>query len=184
MPTFLFLIVLLATVSLSLLFYLRYGLGRSLCLAGYILLAISLLSFLFFLSIDPGYGWVRSSDLRKNHITVFIFIGLFIVSLGLIILGRQTSTSSPGGHGISGNPALTGKSIPARRNIMKADPCSISHDRVTDRLDVFSIGFGRDCKAAVRLEHRHGLQPGLFQPFTVVTGAALGHHLNGIVIQF
>ncbi len=95
LPTLLLLIILSTFISFSVVFFLHNGLGKSLCLIGYILLAASILSFLFFLSIDPGYGWVKSANLHKNHRFVFLFIILFIVSISIIILGLQLSASHP-----------------------------------------------------------------------------------------
>ncbi len=95
LPTLLLLIFLLTFISFSVAFFLHNGLGKSLCLLGYILLAASILSFLFFLSIDPGYGWVKSVNLHKNHRFVFLFILLFITSIGIIVLGLQLSASHP-----------------------------------------------------------------------------------------
>ncbi len=95
LPTLLLLIILSTFISFSVVFFLHNGLGKSLCLIGYILLAASILSFLFFLSIDPGYGWVKSANLHKNHRFVFLFIILFIISIGFIVLGLQLSASHP-----------------------------------------------------------------------------------------
>ncbi len=111
MPTLLLLIVLACAVSFSLLYLFHHGLGRFLRLAGYVFLATSFLSFLFFLSIDPGYGWISSPDLQKNHMALSIFIILFILSIGLILLGRQMSTPGPAADG---GTEQAGRSIPAR----------------------------------------------------------------------
>ena len=91
MPTILLLIILLSLLSFSLVFFLQYGLGKSLSLVGYIFLVASILSFLFFLSIDPGYGWAISGNLYKNHIVMSVFIVLFIVSVVLIVVGHRVS---------------------------------------------------------------------------------------------
>ena len=91
MPTILFLIILLSLSSFSVMFFLQHGLGKSLSLIGYIFLVASILSFLFFLSIDPGYGWTSSVNLYKNYIVIFIFIMLFIVSIVLIFAGHRLS---------------------------------------------------------------------------------------------
>jgi len=93
MPTILLLLILLSFGSFALVFFLRYGLGKSLSLVGYILLAASVLSFLFFLSIDPGYGWITSSNLYKNYIVISILVTLFLVSILLIIVGDRVSES-------------------------------------------------------------------------------------------
>ncbi len=93
MPTILLLIILLSIVSFALIFFLHYGLGKSLSLAGYILLAASILSFLFFLSIDPGYGWIKPSNLYKNYIVISILVTLFILSVILIVVGNRVSES-------------------------------------------------------------------------------------------
>ena len=91
MPTILLLIILLSLLSFSLVFFLQYGLGKSLSLVGYIFLVASILSFLFFLSIDPGYGWTASGNIYKNHIVISIFVVLFIVSVVLIVVGHRVS---------------------------------------------------------------------------------------------
>ena len=93
MPTLLFLLIVLGCASFFVLFFLKNGLGGSLSLIGYILLAASILSFLFFLSIDPGYGWVKSTNLHKNHRLVLLFIVLFIVSVSFIVLGQMMGAS-------------------------------------------------------------------------------------------
>lgn len=91
MPTILLLIILLSLLSFSLVFFLQYGLGKSLSLVGYIFLVASILSFLFFLSIDPGYGWATSGNLYKNYIVISVFIVLFIISVVLIVVGHRVS---------------------------------------------------------------------------------------------
>lgn len=91
MPTILFLIILLSLLSFSLVFFLQHGLGKSLSLVGYIFLVASILSFLFFLSIDPGYGWATSVNLYKNYIVISVLVVLFIISIVLIVVGHQVS---------------------------------------------------------------------------------------------
>lgn len=93
LPTLLFLIILLSFSSVALLFLLHHGPGKTLRLAGYIFLGASLLSFLFFLSIDPGYGWVKPANPQKNQVVLSAFLALFILSIGLIVLGQRMSES-------------------------------------------------------------------------------------------
>jgi len=69
---------------------------------------------LFFLSIDPGYGWVKSANLHKNHIVVSIFIVLFIVSVGLIIVGQRMTGHQTQAHLDNGRVERVGQSVPAR----------------------------------------------------------------------
>jgi len=114
LPTLLLLIILSTFVSFSLVFFLHNGLGKSLSLIGYIFLAASILAFLFFLSIDPGYGWVKSANLHKNHIVVSIFIALFIVSVGLIVVGRQMTGHQMHALIEDGGVERVGRNVPAR----------------------------------------------------------------------
>jgi len=114
LPTLLLLIILSSFVSLSLVFFLHNGLGKSLSLIGYIFLAASILAFLFFLSIDPGYGWVNSANLHKNHIVVSIFIVLFIVSIGLIVVGQRMTGHHTQAHLDNGRVERVGQSGAAR----------------------------------------------------------------------
>ena len=62
-------------------------------LVGYIFLVASILSFLFFLSIDPGYGWAESGNLYKNYIVISILVVLFIISVVLIVIGHHVAES-------------------------------------------------------------------------------------------
>lgn len=89
MPTLLFLLIVLGCASFFVLFFVENGMGGLLSLIGYILLAASVLSFLFFLSIDPGYGWTKTVNLHKNHRLVLVFLTLFILSVGCIVLGQR-----------------------------------------------------------------------------------------------
>ncbi len=114
LPTILLLIILSTFISCSLVFFLHNGLGKSLSLIGYIFLAASILAFLFFLSIDPGYGWVKSANLHKNHFVVSVFIVLFIVSVGFIVLGRQMTNHQDHALIKERGAERIGQNVPAR----------------------------------------------------------------------
>ncbi len=69
----------------------HFGVGKSLSAFGFILLAAAILLFLFFLSIDPGYGWTRSDNFNKNYIVIFITLAIFIIGVALIFIGQHLS---------------------------------------------------------------------------------------------
>lgn len=65
------------------------GLGKFLNTTGIVFLVVGVLIFIYFLSIDPGYGWVKSMDLSKNYIMIFTSMAVGILGIVLIVSGQQ-----------------------------------------------------------------------------------------------
>ncbi len=57
-------------------------------MAGIVFLILGIVIFIFFLSIDPGYGWTKSIDLNKNYILIFISIAVCVTGVVLIVTGQ------------------------------------------------------------------------------------------------
>jgi hypothetical protein len=56
---------------------------------GIVLLVLGIIIFIFFLSIDPGYGWTKSIDLTKNYIMIFTSMAVGMAGVVLIISGQH-----------------------------------------------------------------------------------------------
>lgn len=77
----------LGFVALTVLFLRHYGIGGSLNTLGIIFTIGSVLIFVFFLSIDPGYGWVKSTNYTTSYIVISISVLICIVGVILMALG-------------------------------------------------------------------------------------------------
>lgn len=67
----------------------HYGLGAFLSTAGIVFSLISILVFIFFLSIDPGYGWSKSKNLHKNYIMISGSISVCVIGVILFVIGQR-----------------------------------------------------------------------------------------------
>jgi len=56
---------------------------------GIVLLVLGIIIFIFFLSIDPGYGWTKSIDLSKNYIMIFTSMAVVMAGVVFIISGQH-----------------------------------------------------------------------------------------------
>ena len=70
-------------------YILHNGLGMFLSTTGIIFLVLGIIIFIFFLSIDPGYGWTKTIDLSKNYIMIFASMAIGITGVVLIVIGQQ-----------------------------------------------------------------------------------------------
>ena len=77
----------LVFVAFTVLFLRHYGIGGSLNTLGIIFTIGSVLIFVFFLSIDPGYGWVKSTNYTTVYIVMSISVLICIVGVILMALG-------------------------------------------------------------------------------------------------
>lgn len=86
-------LLLVLVVSANIFFMGRYirnnGLGMFLSTTGMVFLVLGLVIFIFFLSIDPGYGWSKTIDLTKNYIMIFTSMAIGIAGVVLIVVGQQ-----------------------------------------------------------------------------------------------
>lgn len=89
LPTILLLSIILAGVVLAGLFISHYGMGIFLRTAGVALTILSIVIFSFFLSIAPGYGWVKSINFNKNYIMIFASLAICMVGIVLIVFGQR-----------------------------------------------------------------------------------------------
>jgi len=78
----------LGFLALAVLFLRHYGLGGSLNTLGIIFTIGSILIFVFFLSIDPGYGWARSINYSVSYTVIATSVVICIVGIMLMALGR------------------------------------------------------------------------------------------------
>lgn len=67
----------------------KNGLGLFFNTTGIIFLILGVIIFIFFLSIDPGYGWTRNIDLTKNYIMIFTSLAVSIVGIVFIVTGQH-----------------------------------------------------------------------------------------------
>ncbi len=89
MPNILLVIIVLVNLLFMSMYVGNNGLGRFISTTGVVFLAIGVVVFIFFLSIDPGYGWVKSIDLRKNYILIFTSLAICMVGAVLIVIGQH-----------------------------------------------------------------------------------------------
>jgi len=89
LPNILLLTVVLANLFFMALYIKDNGFGKFLSTTGIILLAMGVIIFIYFLSIDPGYGWIRSIDLRRNYIMIFTSMAVCMFGVVLIVSGQQ-----------------------------------------------------------------------------------------------
>lgn len=86
-------IILLFVVLVNLFFMGRYiwnnDLGMFLGINGIIFLVLGIVIFIFFLSVDPGYGWVKSIDLTKNYILIFTSMAVCMAGIVFIVIGQH-----------------------------------------------------------------------------------------------
>ena len=88
-PNILLVIVVLANVFFISQYIRNNDLGLFFNVTGIIFLILGIFIFIFFLSIDPGYGWTKSIDLTKNYIMIFTSLSLSIVGIVLIVTGQH-----------------------------------------------------------------------------------------------
>lgn len=67
----------------------RNGVGLFLSTTGIIFLILGVIFFIFFLGIDPGYGWIKNIDLTKNYIMIFVAIAVVFAGVALITIGHH-----------------------------------------------------------------------------------------------
>ncbi len=89
MPNILLVIIVLVNLLFMSMYVGNNGLGRFISTTGIVFLAIGIVVFIFFLSIDPGYGWVQSIDLRKNYILIFTSLAICMAGVVLIVIGQH-----------------------------------------------------------------------------------------------
>ena len=89
LPNILLAIVVLVNIFFMGTYIRNNSLGLFLSTTGIVLLILGVIIFIFFLSIDPGYGWTKSIDLTKNYIMIFTSMAVSIVGVVLIITGQH-----------------------------------------------------------------------------------------------
>jgi len=89
LPNVLLLLVVLANVFFMGLYIRNNGIGLFLSTTGTVFLVLGIIIFIFFLSIDPGYGWTKSIDLTKNYIMIFTAMAVCMAGVVLIVSGKQ-----------------------------------------------------------------------------------------------
>jgi len=89
MPNILLLIVVLANIFFMSRYIQYNGLGMFFSTTGIVFLILGIIIFIFFLSIDPGYGWTKSIDLTKNYIMIFTSIAVSLAGIVLIVTGQH-----------------------------------------------------------------------------------------------
>ena len=89
MPNILLLIVVLANVFFISRYIQNNSLGMFFNVTGIVFLILGIFIFIFFLSIDPGYGWTKSIDLTKNYIMIFTSLSVSIAGIVLIVTGQH-----------------------------------------------------------------------------------------------
>ncbi len=88
-PNILLVIVVLANVFFISRYVQTNDLGMFFNVTGIVFLILGIFIFIFFLSIDPGYGWTKSIDLTKNYIMIFTSLALSIAGIVLIVTGQH-----------------------------------------------------------------------------------------------
>ncbi len=87
----LLLVVVLANIFFMGQYIWNNGLGMFFTITGTIFLVMGIVIFIFFLSIDPGYGWTKSIDLTKNYIMIFTSMAVCIAGVVLIVTGQHVN---------------------------------------------------------------------------------------------
>jgi len=91
MPNILLLVVVLVGIFAVSLYIQHYGLGMFFRTTGIVFLVLGVIIFIFFLSIDPGYGWAKSLDLTKNYILIFTSLAVCVAGVVLIVIGQHVN---------------------------------------------------------------------------------------------
>ncbi len=86
--------ILLLTVILTNIFFMgsyikNNGIGLFLSTTGIVFLILGVIIFIYFLSIDPGYGWSKSIDLTKNYIMIFTSMAVGMTGIVFIVSGQH-----------------------------------------------------------------------------------------------
>lgn len=89
LPNILLLIVVLANLFFIGSYVRNNGLGLFFSTTGIVFLVLGVFIFIFFLSIDPGYGWTKSIDLTKNYIMIFVSMAVSITGIVFIVTGQH-----------------------------------------------------------------------------------------------
>lgn len=89
LPNFLLLIFVLTNIFFMALYIRNNGLGLFLRTTGIVLVVLGVIIFIFFLSIDPGYGWIRSIDFTRNYIMIFSSMAVCILGAVFIVTGQH-----------------------------------------------------------------------------------------------
>lgn len=89
LPNILLLIFILTNIFFMGLYIRNNGLGLFLRTTGIVLVVLGVIIFIFFLSIDPGYGWIRSIDFSRNYIMIFSSMAVCILGMVFIVSGQH-----------------------------------------------------------------------------------------------
>ncbi len=87
LPNIILLVLFVGISCFLVYFYKSFGLGLFLKNKGIFVIIIGMLAFVFFLSIDPGYGWSKKINLTANYITISIAVVVLITGFLLLLLG-------------------------------------------------------------------------------------------------
>lgn len=88
LPNIVLLILFAVFAGFLVFLYKGFGLGVFVKALGIVMFSAGVLAFLFFLSIDPGYGWSKTVNFNANYITISVSIAVSIVGLVLFLTGR------------------------------------------------------------------------------------------------
>ncbi|GAB4343057.1 MAG: hypothetical protein Kow0089_18570 [Desulfobulbaceae bacterium] len=89
LPNILLLLVILVNLFFMAAYIRNNGIGMFFSTTGTVFLVLGILIFIFFLSIDPGYGWLRSMNLTRNYIMIFASMAVSITGVFLIVTGEH-----------------------------------------------------------------------------------------------
>ncbi len=89
------LLILLSSSSV-LLFYLfkSFGLGMFLKAFGIFMILAGIFVFIFFLSIDPGYGWSKKVNFNSNYLAISAAVIICIAGSLMFFLGKEIQVST------------------------------------------------------------------------------------------
>lgn len=89
LPNLIFLTLLTCIISLFLFLFKRFDLGVTVEALGGVMTAAGLFSFIFFLSIDPGYAWTKSVNFNTNYVIMTVAGIIFIAGVALLSIGNN-----------------------------------------------------------------------------------------------
>jgi hypothetical protein len=94
LPTIILLILIVGSSALLVYLFQSFGLGLFLKAIGIFMLLAGIFVFIFFLSIDPGYGWSKTVNFNAHYIAISAAVIICIAGVLLFYLGREIHVSA------------------------------------------------------------------------------------------
>jgi len=89
LPNIILLVLVTGCAGLLIFLYKSFGLGLFLNTLGGCIIVVGVLAFIFFLSIDPGYGWAKNVNFIANYIAISATVVVLLTGVALLFLGRK-----------------------------------------------------------------------------------------------